>query len=64
MILFADVKKHPEWNSRYYLGIETKFVNICKSCGSKAIKGCCSEYSSVNRKKLKMVIGWQNKQGS
>jgi hypothetical protein len=60
MVLLADVKRHPEWNNEYLQNVETRFVNICKSCGSKAIKKCCPEYSSNNRKKLKMVIGWHS----
>lgn len=58
MIPLSDVRKHPEWRNEYANDVDTMFVNICKSCGLKALKGCCSEYSSTNRKKLKMVIGW------
>ena len=61
MVSFADVKRHPEWRNEYLKNVETNFVNICKSCGSKAIKGCCLEYSATNRKKIKMVIGWRTR---
>ena len=58
MIPEADVKRHPHWSPQCMTNIETSFVNICKSCGRRALKGCCSESSRTNRKKLKMVIGW------
>ena len=61
MVSLADVKRHPEWRTKYLKDVETNFVNICKSCGSKAIKGCCLEYSATNRKKIKMVIGWRTR---
>lgn len=59
MVSLADVKKHSEWNNEYLKDVETNFVNICKSCSCKAIKGCCLEYSATNRKKIKMIIGWK-----
>ncbi len=60
--------KNKEWNKEYEDLVEVKLVNICKSCGllprsmkgSKAYKGCCADYSSSNRVKIKMVIGWHN----
>ena len=58
MISLACVKQHSEWHNKYLQDVESRFVNMCKSCGSKAIKGCCSNYSVNNRKKLKMIIGW------
>lgn len=58
MVLLQTVRRHPSWKHEYLQDVETSFVNICKSCGSKALKGCCSEYSTTNRKKLKMVMGW------
>ena len=61
MVSLAYVKRHPEWRNEYLKDVETNFVNICKSCGSKAIKGCCLEYSATNRKKIKMVIGWRTR---
>jgi hypothetical protein len=60
MVLFAGVKMHPEWENEYLQDMDTRFVNMCKSCGSKALKGCCPKYLSSNRKELKMVIGWHS----
>ena len=58
MISLKEVRRHPEWKEEYNQKVEIKLVHICKSCGFKAFKGCCSDYSSSNRKKVKMVIGW------
>lgn len=58
MISLKEVKRHPEWKQEYEQLVETKYVHICKSCESKAYAGCCSNYSAVNRKKVKMVLGW------
>ena len=58
MISLKEVKRHPEWKQDYGQLVYTKFVHICKSCKSKAYAGCCSGYSAVNRKKVKMVLGW------
>ena len=58
MISLKTVRRHPEWKQDYEQLVETKYVHICKSCESKAYAGCCSNYSAVNRKKVKMVLGW------
>ena len=58
MIPLKEMKKNKDWKKEYESLIEVKLVHMCKSCGSKAYKGCCSEYSPSNRVKLKMVIGW------
>ena len=58
MISLKEVKRHPEWKQEYERLVETKYVHICKFCESKAYAGCCSNYSAVNRKKVKMVLGW------
>jgi hypothetical protein len=58
MISLKEVRRHPKWKQEYEQLVETKYVHICKSCESKAYAGCCSGYSVVNRKKVKMVLGW------
>ena len=58
MISLKEVRRHPEWKQEYEQLVETKYVHICKSCESKAYAGCCSGYYAVNRKKVKMVLGW------
>ena len=58
MISLKEVRRHPEWKQEYEQLVETKYVHICKSCESKAYSGCCLSYSAVNRKKVKMVLGW------
>ena len=58
MISLKEVRRHPEWKQEYEQLVETKYVHICKSCESKAYAGCCPGYSAVNRKKVKMVLGW------
>jgi hypothetical protein len=58
MISLKGVRRHPEWKQEYEQLVKTKYVHICKSCESKAYAGCCSDYSAVNRKKVKMVLGW------
>lgn len=58
MIPLKLVKNNPEWIKEYEDDIVTKRVHMCKSCKSKAQKGCCSNYSTVNRSMITMVIGW------
>ena len=58
MMPLKNVKKHPEWQTKYIGQVDTKDVNMCISCGFRAYKGCCSEYSAKNRKKIRMAIGW------
>ncbi len=41
MMPLTDMKKHPEWQTKYIGEIDTKDVNMCKSCGCRAYKGCC-----------------------
>lgn len=53
MVSLADVRKHPEWKNEYLKDTKTNFVNICKSCGLKAIKGCCMEYLLQTERKLR-----------
>ncbi len=53
-----EMKKHPEWKTKYIDDVNVKDMHMCKSCKNRAYSGCCPEYSSSNRKKIKMVIGW------
>ncbi len=52
------LSRHPEWNKAYLAKIETKKMNICKSCHQRWLKGCCAEYSRNNRTIWVMVVGW------
>jgi hypothetical protein len=58
MISLKEIRKNPEWKQENEKELEIKLVHICKSCGKKANKHCCSNYHSNNRVKIKMVIGW------
>jgi hypothetical protein len=61
MIPLKELKKHygPGWYNGLLQGKEIKNVQICKSCNKKSLKGCCPDYSSKNRRVIKMVIGWK-----
>ena len=61
MMPLKEMKQHPEWKKEYRKNIDIKKVQICKFCNKKSLKGCCSNYSSVNRSMLTMVIGWSKK---
>lgn len=52
------VYRHPEWKAAYKSEIETRKLNICKSCEQRWIRGCCESYSRTNRTIWVMVIGW------
>lgn len=58
MVPFKQVKNSPEWKPEYEELVQVKRVHVCKSCKSKARKGCCPEYSPANRVMIKMVVGW------
>ena len=58
MISLKELKRDPEWKNEYLQCLDARFVNICKSCKCSAFKGCCPGYSTTNRKKIKMVFGW------
>ena len=58
MVPIKNVRRNPEWNKEYETYITTKDIHVCKSCKSRAYKGCCSEYSSNNRSKIRMIVGW------
>jgi hypothetical protein len=58
MMPLKEMKRHPEWKEKYLDDVDAKDIHICKSCGERAHSGCCLEYSSSNRKKIRMVIGW------
>lgn len=55
MCPLKKASRHPEWKAVYRDEIETKKLNICKSCEQRWIKGCCENYS---RTTWVMVIGW------
>jgi hypothetical protein len=61
MIRLKEMKHNPEWNNEYMKELNIKLIYICKSCENKSYKGCCNAYSSKNRSKIKMVIGWSKK---
>lgn len=58
MCSIKQLSRYPEWKKEYRHMLETRKMNICKSCKEKWIKGCCSDYSRYNRTQLVMVIGW------
>jgi hypothetical protein len=58
MISLKQIKRNPVWKKENEKQLEIKLVHICKSCGKKANKHCCSNYHSSNRVKIKMIIGW------
>ena len=57
MFPLVEMKKHPEWRSKYRHELDVERIQICKSCGNKSRKGCCESYHATNRKILKIVIG-------
>ena len=58
MCSMKKISKHPEWKPAYKNGIETKKIDICKSCEKRWLKGCCENYSRTNRTIWVMVVGW------
>lgn len=58
MVSLKSVKRHPDWREEYRHEVNIKRINMCKSCKSRAYKGCCSEYSPTNRVMVKMILGW------
>lgn len=56
-----DMIAHPDWKQKYRHQLKTKRVHTCVWCKSKAQKGCCAKYSSGDRIKVTMVVGWQQK---
>ena len=52
------ISRYPEWKPAYKDEIETKRMDICKSCKQRWIRGCCENYSRTNRTIWVMVIGW------
>lgn len=52
------ISRHPEWITAYKSELETKKMDICKSCEQRWLKGCCENYSRANRTIWVMVIGW------
>ena len=58
MMPIREMKRHPEWQTKYIVQVDLKDVNMCKSCKQRAYSSCCPEYSTSNRNKVRMVIGW------
>lgn len=46
-------------NDQYLLqkGIKTKIISFCKACNKHAKKGCCADYSGINRTTLVCYLG-------
>ena len=57
----ATARKNSEWMPKYKADLTTQVLHRCKSCGNKAHKGCCADYSTKNRLKTVMIIGWSEK---
>lgn len=53
-----DMTTHPDWKQKYRHQIKTKRVHTCIWCKLKAQNGCCDKYSSEDRIKVTMVVGW------
>ena len=60
MIPLKEVRKHPNWRKENEKDLEIKLVHLCKSCGAKGIRGCCSKYHRANRTTTMMLIGWSS----
>ena len=58
MMPIKEMKRHPEWQTKYVGQVDLKDVNMCRSCKRRAHSGCCPEYSASNRNKVRMVLGW------
>lgn len=58
MCSLKKILRHPEWKAAYRNEMETRKLNICKSCEKRWLKGCCENYSRANRTIRVMVIGW------
>lgn len=58
MIILKTVTEHPFWKKEYRMDLSIKKFQMCKSCGKRALRGCCDNYSSTNRKPITMIVGW------
>jgi hypothetical protein len=58
MIPLKDARKKSGWMREYAEQLETKTVHMCKSCGKKSNRGCCSKYRPSNRTTTQMIVGW------
>ncbi len=58
MVPIKEAKRKQGWRSEYADLAQVKRMHICKSCRTKARKGCCPEYSPANRVMIKMIVGW------
>jgi hypothetical protein len=62
MYPLKEMKKHSEWLPEYRHKVEVRRLTLCKSCGRRLIKDCCSEYNRENKVMLMMVVGWHVEQ--
>jgi len=58
---FKDMKVLPGWKNEYRYNLNTKYIQMCKSCKHKSKSGCCDEYGITNRSQKMMVIGYYPK---
>ena len=58
MIRLKTVTEHPFWKKEYKMDLSIKKFQMCKSCGERALRGCCDNYSYINRKPITMIVGW------
>ena len=61
MMSLKVLKRNPGWKAEYEDNLTIKRIHMCKSCGSRAFSGCCSGYSTKNRKQMMMVLEWSEK---
>ncbi len=54
----ATARSNSEWMPEYKAALTIKTLNMCKTCGNKAHKRCCPSYSTENRSKTVMILGW------
>ncbi len=58
MMDWKIASSNSEWMKEYESQLIIKKVNKCKTCGNKAIRGCCGDYSAKHRVIKKQIIGW------
>jgi CDGSH-type Zn-finger protein len=58
MMPVRELRENRDWKREGESELEIKSVHMCRSCGKKSNKGCCTDYHPTNRTKIKMVIGW------
>ncbi len=58
MCPIKQFSKHAGWKKEYKNLIETRRMDICKSCHKRWLKGCCHGYGRNNRTQWVMVVDW------